>query len=96
MQPNLRAKQNHACNNKFKGLKNCSKPTGEANCPWEVTEAKAIQRDMESKMATVHCDGVDMKLQQLFNCAACLRLRAGDGFPSIPCERRERISLRLL
>lgn len=57
--------ETESCNNKFKGLKNCSKPTGEANCPWEVTEAKAIQRDMESTMATMDSDGVGIKLQEL-------------------------------
>jgi hypothetical protein len=32
----------YSCKNKFKGLKNSSKPTGVADCPWEVKEAKAI------------------------------------------------------
>ncbi len=45
-----------SCKNKFKGLKNCSKPTGVADCPWEVREAKAIQRDIESRMAAMDSD----------------------------------------
>ena len=45
-----------SCKNKFKGLKNSPKPTGVADCPWEVKEAKAIQRELEARMATMDSD----------------------------------------
>ena len=45
-----------SCKNKFKGLKNSPKPTGTADCPWEIKEAKAIQREIESRMATMDSD----------------------------------------
>jgi len=47
-----------SCKNKFKGLKNRPKPTGVAYCPWEVKEAKAIQRELEARMATMDTDAL--------------------------------------
>ena len=45
-----------SCRNKFKGLKNSSKPTGVAGCPWEIQEAKNIQREIETRMSTMDTD----------------------------------------
>ena len=45
-----------SCRNKFKDLKNKKKPTGEADCPWEVKEAKRLQKEIETKMCTATMD----------------------------------------
>jgi hypothetical protein len=47
-----------SCKNKFKGLKNSTKPTGTADCPWEIKEAKAIQRELEARQCTMDTDAL--------------------------------------
>jgi hypothetical protein len=45
-----------SCKTKFKALKNTRKPTGVAGMPWDVNEAKEIQRLIEAKMCTAEMD----------------------------------------
>lgn len=48
-----------SCKTKFKALKNTRKPTGVAGMPWDVNEAKEIQRLIEAKMCTAEMDDFD-------------------------------------
>jgi hypothetical protein len=45
-----------SCKTKFKSLKSTKKCTGVAQIPWDVAEAKQIQREIEAKMCSADLD----------------------------------------
>ena len=45
-----------SCKTKFKALKSTKKSTGVAQIPWDVAEAKQIQREIEAKMCSADLD----------------------------------------
>ena len=70
-----------SCKNKFKGLKSSNKPTGTPDCPWEIKEAKAIQRELEARQSTMDTDALFLAEQGLVTepeGSACLEQQQGE------------------